>query len=85
MGESTFKCQETGKTFPCEASLNAFKAGRQKADQYLFKFYSEKIRPTEVRVVRRKRKSKRVVADEMPALQAIEPVKVRIFRNVKSH
>lgn len=76
MGESIFKCDETGKTFPCEASLNAFKAGRQKADQYLFNFYSEKIKPTEIRVIRRKRKSKKIISDEMPALQAIEPVKV---------
>jgi len=52
--------------------LSAHKTGHEKADAFLFQFYIDKIKPTEIRVIRRKRKSKKRATNEMPVLQAIE-------------
>ena len=74
MGDYT--CDICSKSFEYDEVLTAHKTGHQKANAYLFDFYVQKIKPTEVRVIRRKRKSARKakIADEMPTLQAIEPV-----------
>ena len=71
MGE--YKCDACSKSFEYDEVLAAHKTGHQKANAYLFQFYVDKIKPTEIRVIRRKRKSKKRATDEMPVLQAIEP------------
>jgi len=55
MGE--FKCDICAEEFIYEEVLRAHQSGHIKADQYLYKFYLEKIKPTEtdhIRPIRRK-------------------------------
>ena len=70
MGNHT--CDICSKTFEYDEVLSAHKTGHEKADAFLFQFYIDKIKPTEIRVIRRKRKSKKRATNEMPVLQAIE-------------
>ena len=53
MGE--FKCDQCPLIFEYDEVLTAHKDGHRQADEWLYKFYVEKIKPTEIDKPKRKK------------------------------
>ena len=59
MGEdrtASFKCETCSEVFIYAEVLEAHKSGHAKADEFLYKFYIDKIKPTEIEEIKQKRK-----------------------------